>query len=163
MIQSVEPRITGTPNFRSGDTIVEVSSNNPEANRINGHETDHSAFEAGAQNSELQNACIMQLLEPIVCDEGDPLCDCAFEPARNRAICQPQFGGQPTTTQYAVGAKPSSRILGVMREAKGAAPDSICAPSDRVLESKGALLQALVEKTREGGAGRCFEPTLASG
>ena len=128
MIESIQARPTGAQNPISGDAIVAPTSTDPTANAINGHEVDHNVAEAGMQNDDLQYACIFPLETPLEdCSPGDATCDCSFEPSRNRPLCQPPEGGQPTNTQHFAKAYPGTRILEVLRDVgDNAVIGSIC-------------------------------------
>jgi hypothetical protein len=124
MRESVTPRSGKNP--LTGDNTVPASSQDPEANAINGHE--HETF-----GSELEYACTFALKEPIVCDEARDLdglgCDCnADELESNRSVCNPPGGGAPTITQYRGKAYPSLRELSVARElGRRTVVGSVCA------------------------------------
>lgn len=123
MIESIEERTAGRENPISGDVIVSSTSNDPEANSINGHETnnlvvDSSRYaDARPARDALQYVCIYPLDYPRVsCQSGDLACDCGDEPLRNRPLCQPPGGGAAFTTQYYAKAYPGTRILEVLRD-----------------------------------------------
>jgi hypothetical protein len=112
MRESVDERSGKNP--LTNERVVAASSQDPDANSINGHE--HETF-----GWDLQYACTFDLPEPIVCDESALQagvgCDCfEDELAGNRAICNPPGGGAPTTTQYRGKAYPALRELRVARE-----------------------------------------------
>lgn len=121
MIASIAPRESGATNPLTGDTIVPATSNDPYANAINGHETDHRVLDpkfpdGGAANDDLQYACIFERNSPIVaCPPEDAACDCGTEPLRNSPLCQPPEGGLAETTQYFEKAYPAPRILQVLQ------------------------------------------------
>ena len=96
------------------ETIVASSSNNPQANKINGHET------IDVRNDDLQTACIFAMQQPLVCDKAASdagegcLCFAADAPF-NRAVCQPVGGGAAGTTQRYAQAYPGIRHLQLLR------------------------------------------------
>lgn len=110
----------------TGEEPVSSSSDDPEANSINGHEQ-------VTANRDLQYACTFQLPEPIVCDDqalqNDVGCDCfADDQAFNRPVCSPPGGGPVGTTQYYGKAYPALRELAVARElGRRSVLGSVCA------------------------------------
>jgi hypothetical protein len=110
----------------TGEEPVSSSSDDPEANSINGHEQ-------VTANRDLQYACTFQLPEPIVCDDqafqNDVGCDCfADDLAFNRPVCSPPGGGPAGTTQYYGKAYPALRELAVARElGRRSVLGSVCA------------------------------------
>jgi hypothetical protein len=125
MRESADER-SGT-NPITGDSAVDSSSTDPEANAINGHEQKNPA------DRDLQYACTFDLPEPVVCDQAaadDGVgCDCFSEELEyNRSICNPPGGGAPTTTQYRAKAYPMLRPLAVAQElGRRSVLSSICA------------------------------------
>ncbi len=96
------------------EKLVVSSSQNPQANHINGHEFINQG------TRDLQNACTFALPTPILCDQAafdaDKGCDCFLDDSTyNRALCQPPAGGAPTTTQYYGKAYPGLRELSVLK------------------------------------------------
>jgi hypothetical protein len=135
MIESIAERTAGALNPLSGDAIVASSSNNPQANSINGHEVNHQILSPeGPANDDLQYACIFPLDTPKTnCFPGDFSCDCGDEPSRNSPLCQPPGGGAASTTQYYGKAYPGIRILEVLRDfGENAIVGSIC-PKDTLV------------------------------
>jgi hypothetical protein len=135
MIESIGPRPEGLANPISADVTVSASSNNPQANAINGHEANHGVVDlekypdGGPANDDLQYACIYPLEEPILdCDPADAECNCGDEPSRNRSICQaPGSATGAQNSQYYARAYPGTRILQVMRDfGANSVPASIC-------------------------------------
>src|SRR5690606_15367223 len=122
MIELLVPRPRSLPAPVSGGMIVAATSNNPEANEINGHEAQHDVVDpkfpdGGPANDDLQYACIFPLSEPkLDCTDQDASCDCGTEPLRNSPLCQPQGGGAAGTSRYWGRAHPSTRILLVLRD-----------------------------------------------
>jgi hypothetical protein len=110
----------------TGEEPVSSSSDDPEANSINGHEQIPSS-------RDLQYACTFPLPEPIVCDDqafqSDVGCDChADDLATNRPICNPPGGGPAGITQHYGKAYPSLRELAVARElGRRSVLGSVCA------------------------------------
>jgi hypothetical protein len=99
------------------EKLVAATSQEPQANHINGHE---SANLFNASYRDLQYACTFALPQPIVCDEAafnaDEGCDCFVEDAMyNRALCQPPGGGAPTINQSYGKAYPGVRELMVLK------------------------------------------------
>lgn len=112
MRESVVPRSGRNP--LTDDSIVPATSQDPEANAINGHEHVPLGF-------DLQYACTFDLPEPVVCSSEAASqgigCDCYEEELQaNRALCNPPGGGATTTTQYKGKAYPALRELRVARE-----------------------------------------------
>lgn len=96
------------------EKLVPSTSLDPQANHINGHETNNVG------NVDLQFACTFALPKPIVCDQAardaGNACDCFNNDLQyNRALCQPVAGGAATTTQSFGKAYPSLRELAVLK------------------------------------------------
>jgi hypothetical protein len=96
------------------EQLVVSSSQDPEANHINGHEF----INQGAR--DLQNACSFALPTPLLCDQAamsaNKACDCYADALPfNRALCQPPGGGAPGITQYYGKAYPGLRELAVLK------------------------------------------------
>jgi hypothetical protein len=110
----------------TGEQPVSSSSDDPEANSINGHEQI-------TRNFDLQYACTFKLPEPILCDDqalqSDMSCDCfADDLAANRPLCNPPGGGTAGLTQYYGKAYPALRELAVARElGRRSVLGSVCA------------------------------------
>jgi hypothetical protein len=97
---------------------VASTSQDPQANGINGHE------QVNQGNVDLQFACTFALPAPIVCDaaakSAGKACDCFDTDAiYNRPLCQPPTGGPPTTNQYYGKAYPGLRELMVLKGVGG--------------------------------------------
>jgi len=121
MRESVESRSGTNPIIEA--SIVASTSEDPEANPINGHEQETFA-------RDLQYACTFRLPEPVVCDSPN-LQDCVCHEedlGSNRPVCQPPEGGAATTTQYYGKAYPGLRELTVARElGRRSVLGSVCA------------------------------------
>lgn len=119
MVASVDPR--GGANPITGGGLAPASSEDPQANSINGHEFD-------TDQGDLQYACIFPLETPRDCSNGDGICECtASDLQRNKPVCQPPAGGPAETTQYYDKAYPGLRQLEVLRDlGDGSAVASIC-------------------------------------
>jgi hypothetical protein len=145
----------------TGDSLVPSSSNDPNANPINGHE------HANVNDSELQYACIFELPAPRDCDAADAAasCDCTAEAAAQRSpLCQPPAGGEPGTQQYYAKAYPGLRQLRVLREfGENAVVASIC---PKVLDpgnpdyGYNPAISGLVSRLKESFVGRCLPRPL---
>jgi len=118
MIETVDDRTTlpvpQSHPILENEKLVPSSSTNPVANHINGHETNN------ADRSDLQQACIFELPNPVVCDtarsQSGEACDCFAETLQsNRPLCQPAGGGAATTTQRFGQVYPGIRELEVLR------------------------------------------------
>jgi hypothetical protein len=97
--------------------LAPSSSQNPQANLINGHEQI-------TQGRDLQYACAFALPTPILCDrarfDADESCDCFAEDATyNRPLCQPPGGGAAGISQYYGKAYPGLRELMVLKGVGG--------------------------------------------
>lgn len=100
------------------EQLVPSDSLDPQANRINGHESVNS------DDRDLQTACTFPLQAPIACDAAREAankgCDCYMaDSGYNRAVCQPPVGGPGTTTQYWGSAYPGLRELAVLKGVGG--------------------------------------------
>jgi hypothetical protein len=100
------------------EKLVASTSQDPQANHINGHEN------ANLGNRDLQYACTFELPKPITCDrarfDANGGCDCFQEDlAYNRSLCQPQGGGAPTISQRYGKAYPGLRELEVLKGVGG--------------------------------------------
>jgi hypothetical protein len=118
MIETIDDRTTlAVPQSHpllTDEKLVPSSSTDPQANHINGHETNN------ADRSDLQQACIFELPSPVVCDTArmrrGEACDCYDDALPyNRPLCQPAGGGAATTTQRFGQAYPGIRELEVLR------------------------------------------------
>jgi len=97
----------------SGDVLVPSTSMDPQANKINGHES-------AIMGQDLQAACIFPLGTPKVCDtaahDAGASCRCyATDSPINSALCQPPAAGSPTTTQSYEQASPGIRHLQLLQ------------------------------------------------
>jgi hypothetical protein len=127
MIESIAPR--SGMNSIANASIAPATSQNPQANPINGHEQNIP------DNDDLQYACIFQLATPSVCANGDVECSCSASnsgdasavTAANSPTCQPPGGGAASTTQYYAKSYPGIREL-TLAQMLGdrAAPASVC-------------------------------------
>jgi hypothetical protein len=122
MVESIDDRTTlGLPLSNPiipGQTLVAATSQNPQANAINGHE------QVNQGKIDLQFACTFALPTPIACDaaakSANKACDCYDSDAiYNRPLCQPPTGGPPTTNQYYGKAYPGLRELMVLKGVGG--------------------------------------------
>ncbi len=115
---------TGT-NPITGDALVPSTSQDPQANPINGHEFDNSLPSLDVpgdglpMNDDLQFACIFPLEAPRDCRAVANLasCDCATtdDVAKNKPLCQdPETGVSGHIQRYAK-AYPGLRHLQVLR------------------------------------------------
>jgi hypothetical protein len=121
MIASPNPRAGTHP--LTGEAVAPSSSQNPQENSINGHES------VNTDDTDLQYACIFPLAVPPL--ESD---DCgAADIPRNRALCQPPTGGAATTTQYYAKAYPGLRHLEVMAGIGNAAVVASICPKEIAL------------------------------
>jgi hypothetical protein len=118
MVESVDDRsVSGLPLANPvvpNEKITAATSQNPQANAINGHE------QVNVNNYDLQFACTFALPNPIVCDQAasdsGKACDCfAADANYNRPLCQPPGGGAASTTQYFGKAYPGLRELQVLK------------------------------------------------
>jgi hypothetical protein len=122
MVESIADRTTlglamANP-IAPAQKLVPASSQDPQANAINGHE------QVNEGNVDLQFACTFALPTPIVCDaaakSAGKACDCYDTDAvYNRPLCQPPGGGPPTTNQYYGKAYPGLRELMVLKGVGG--------------------------------------------
>lgn len=155
MIESIEERTAGRKNPISGDPIVASTSNDPQANSINGHETNNLVVDPLRYQGEtptrdaLQYVCIYPLDTPRAhCVSGDLACDCGDEPLRNRPLCQPPTGGIAHTTQYYAKAYPGTRILEVLRDfGVNSIVSSIC-PKDTT-QGYNPTVRAIIDRLKE--------------
>lgn len=173
MIESIAPRTTGAANPISGDLIIDYSSNDPEANSINGHEAAHNVadprFQGEPANDDLQYSCIFPLATPKQnCTADDPACDCGDEPLRNRSLCQPPAGGAAGTTQYYGKAYPGTRILQVLRDfGDNSIVGSIC-PKITTGNAEdpnfgyNPAVQAIIDRLKEKLGGKCLPRNLST-
>jgi hypothetical protein len=123
MIETPEDRTTlpGVPAANPivpSEVLVASGSTDPQANRINGHES------VNVGSRDLQFACTFPLQAPLLCDQArqdsDGACDCFAEDAPfNRAVCQPLGGGPTSITQYWGTAYPGLRELAVLKGVGG--------------------------------------------
>lgn len=106
MRPSVAPRQGENP--ITGDELVSPDSNDPQQNRINGHEKREE------QAQDLQFSCIFPLDTPRDCsgDDDTTTCECQeTDIAENSPLCQPPGGGPAGNTQYFSKAYPGLRHL----------------------------------------------------
>lgn len=94
--------------------LVASSSNDPQANVINGHE------QLNFVSNDLQYACTFPLDQPRVCDkasfDANRGCDCYDEDQQHlRPLCQPPEGGPSGTRQYYAKAYPGLRHLELLK------------------------------------------------
>jgi hypothetical protein len=107
-------------------SLTPSSSNDPQANPINGHES------VNVGSRTLQQACIFPLATPKLCDQAaldaDLSCRCFADDAPySNAICQPPAGGAASTTQYYASAYPGIRHLQLLKAlGNNAITGSIC-------------------------------------
>ena len=171
MIESIVERQAGLVNPISGDVIMDSSGTDPQANGINGHETntlDTERFAGSPAKDDLQYACIFPLSTPKAdCGPDDLSCDCGREPGKNRALCQPPAGGANETTQYWGKAYPGTRILQVLRDfGNNSIVGSICPkitesadPADPNFGYNPAV-QAIVDRLKVVLGGSCLPREL---
>jgi len=118
-----------------GEKLVVATSQDPQANHINGHEQINNG------NRDLQLACTFGLPTPIVCDQAakdsGAACDCFDSDAPiNRPLCQPPGGGAPTTNQYYGKAYPGLRELTVLKGIAGHGIVASTCPKSADLQSE---------------------------
>jgi hypothetical protein len=112
--------------------LVPHTSQNPQANVINGHEQNI------VNADDLQYACIFPLTPAKTCAPAEQACDCSpaagagggdLTPVTtyNSPLCNPPGGGAPTATQNYAKGYPGLRFLKVLHDfGKNAIPASIC-------------------------------------
>lgn len=171
MIESMVPRTAGATNPISGDAIVDYNSNDPQANKINGHEANHQAVDPNFQsaaNDDLQYACIFPLDTPKEdCLPTQGNCDCGDEPLRNRPLCQPPAGGAAGNTQYWGKAYPGTRVLQVLKDfGANSIVGSICPKITTGVETAAGFgynpaVQAIVDRLAEKLTGKCLPRELS--
>lgn len=161
MIESTEARSGSNP--ITGDPLAPATSEDPQANPINGHE------QANMANKDLQYACIFPRETPLLCDEAafemDAGCDCfAGDTIYNRPLCQPPGGGPAGITQYYAKAYPGLRHLQTLREfGENSVVASIC---PKVLDSGDAdygynpAVKAIIDRLKEALRGKCLPRAL---
>ncbi len=167
MIESIEPRPTGAVNpIVPGEMIVEYTSNDPQANNINGHEVNHSVGEVNYD--DLQYACIFPLESPKMgCTPDQGNCDCGTDLERNRPLCQPPGGGPPENNQYWGKAYPGTRILQVLKDfGANSIVGSICPKITTGTETAAGFgynpaVQAIVDRLAEKLTGKCLPRELS--
>lgn len=116
MIESIDPR-TGTHPLTQSP-LAPPSAPSPQQNPINGHEREIPL------RDDLQYACIFRLPEPVDCEDAD--CLCGTDVAATDPLCQADDGSYGALRRFS-GARPSTRILEVMKElGERAVPASIC-------------------------------------
>lgn len=164
-----DPFMHEQPDERSGtnpitmDAIVPSTSNDPQANAINGHE------QAIGGSQDLQYACTFPLTQPFECDEAADAankgCDC-FErdEVLNRPLCQPPGGGPTGITQYYAKAYPGLRHLQVLRDfGENSVVASIC---PKVLDSDdpdygyNPAVKAIIDRLKDALRGKCLPRAL---
>lgn len=164
MIEQIEPRTEGQSHpIVPAEAISSAESTSPRQNKINGHEYLTGAVEANRVNDDLQYACTFPLTTPkvaAVCDDSVS-CDCAYEPTRNRPLCQPQGGGAAEPAQYWAKAYPGTRILQVLRDfGDNSIVGSICPKvvDDLNKEDYGynPAVQAIVDRLGDMLVGTCL-------
>ena len=166
MIESIPPRSGANPNLASA-TIQPATSNNPQANVINGHEQNIP------QNDDLQFACTFLLGKSKACANNDSACDCSASAtgdtsqvtAANSPLCQPPGGGPAGTTQYYAKAYPGARELTVLRDFKdNAIVASICpkntttttTPQSDPNYGYNPAVGAIIDRLKEALKGKCL-------
>ena len=145
------------------DMLVPSTSNNPQANHINGHE--HAP--PGVGDTELQYACTFPLPAPRECEPAQTgvSCECGADAsARNSPLCQPPAGGAAEPRQFYAKAYPGLRQLRVLKEfGENAIVASACPKvSDVGSPSYGynPAVDALVGRVKEALRARCLPRPL---
>jgi hypothetical protein len=144
------------------DALVPSSSDNPTANKINGHEQNNT------DARDLQYACTFKLAAPIQCTperfDADQGCDCfQGDLAYNRPLCQPPGGGAPTIEQNYAKAYPGLRHLQVLKEfGENSVVASIC---PKVLTAGpdygyNPAVKAIIDRLKEALKGKCLPRPL---
>jgi hypothetical protein len=164
-----DPLMQEQPDERTGsnpitnDAIVPSTSNDPQANPINGHE------QANLGNHDLQYACIFPLDTPLTCDQAafdaDAGCDCFDSDLQfNRPLCQPPNGGAAAITQHYGKAYPGLRHLQVLRDfGENSVVASIC---PKVLDMGNAdygynpAVKAIIDRLKDALRGKCLPRPL---
>ena len=111
MIETPDVRIGGrypATNPISGTKIEPATSNNPQANVINGHEQNVPDF------ADLQYACTFKLQKPKDCMPGDAACDCSPDKAgksdavtaANSPLCQGGANHQSANVRQGLPGRP---------------------------------------------------------
>lgn len=169
MIEQIEPRMVGAVHpIATDQSISSPDSNDPQDNKINGHEYNTGTEESSSINDDLQYACIFPLTTPkeeAAC-AASVSCDCAKEapeqgPSRNRPLCQPPGGGAPQKAQYWAKAYPGTRILQVLRDfGENSIVGSICPKvvddQDKADYGYNPAVQAIVDRLAEKLIGTCL-------
>jgi hypothetical protein len=172
-VPPTDPFMVETPQERmgtnpiTGDAIVNSASNNPRANKINGHE------QKNIQNQDLQYACTFKLAEPVVCTKEkfdlQDGCDCYEEDITagfNRPLCQPEGGGAATTTQTYAKAYPGVRHLQTLKEfGSNSIVASICPkyPDGDVNATDygyNPAVKAIIDRLKDALKGKCLPRPL---
>ncbi len=164
MVETYNER-TGANPFVPTETIQPASSNNPTANKINGHEQNIPDF------ADLQYACTFPL-KARVCANGDSACDCSPDKtgnlaavnAANSPLCQPPGGGAVSATQSFAKAYPGARELTVLKDlGDNAIVASICPkvtnsanPSQDPNYGYNPAVGAIIERLKEALKGKCL-------
>ncbi len=117
------------------EMLVAAGSTDPQANVINGHETQNLSF------NDLQYACTFELAQPLTCDQAaydaDEGCDCfASDLPFERSLCQPKAGGAATITQVYGKAYPGLRELSVLKGVAGHGIVASACPKTADLDSE---------------------------
>jgi hypothetical protein len=164
MVESIDDRTVKLgsaphPIIGAAGALVPSSSTNPNANQINGHETNI------AGRDDLQYACIFPLPTPRDCtDPNDAGCDCKMSNQNyNRPLCDPG-----TTRQSRAKAYPGSRELAVLRDFGEKSHNSIVASiCPKSLADKNSpaygynpAVSAIVDRLKEALRGKCLPRKL---
>lgn len=156
------------PHPLTGDPIAPSTSEDPQENPINGHE---SAI-TDNYNDDLQYACIFPLEVPRDCSDALVSCDCVESALPyNRPLCQPPGGGAASTTQHYAKAYPGGRHLELLRafgELTGnAVVASICPkvldssmPSSDPAYGYNPAMTAMVDRMKSALAPACLADAL---
>jgi hypothetical protein len=168
-----DPLMIETPDQRTGtqprtmEPLVPSSSNDPQANSINGHEQDVT------KRDDLQYACIFPLDTPKDCTMAGSsgACDCTqddIDANRNRPLCQPPAGGAGSTTQYYAKAYPGVRELQTLKDfGDNGIVASICPkvtqsadPTTDPNYGYNPAVAAIISRLKEALTGKCLPRTL---
>jgi hypothetical protein len=163
MQESIPPRSGMNTIAMPAVAIAPATSNNPQADVINGHEYNIP------NNDDLQYACTFKLKTPRTCMPGDTACDCSPDKTgataalttANSPLCQ---GGAGVTTQSYAKAYPGARELQVLKDlGDNAIVASICPkvvqsadPNSDPNYGYNPAVGAIIERLKEALKGKCL-------
>ena len=164
MIESIDPRPTGSAHPLLGEVSVAGPEETENSNPINGHE--HAVLPI---RDDLQFACIYPLPEPVPCSDANAItCECtSSDAARKNPLCEGVTSTEDGTQVYGK-AYPSVRELQVLKNVGSSAVVTSACPrypaTDEPLDPSAGYapaLNALADRLVRSFADSCLPRPLA--